>query len=142
MTGIDTNIIIDLIVDSSPHHQLSVEGISKLEDEACTTPTNVGECLWLLTHSKVFLKPMVLGQAVVILEQLFDYYKFRILDEPTDWWKELVHIEKEIPGIRGNEIFDARIALCLKAHSVKRIYTRGADFRKYSFLKIFELAGV
>ncbi|MBI3534258.1 MAG: PIN domain-containing protein [Deltaproteobacteria bacterium] len=70
-----------------------------------------------------------------MLDQILDYYKLQILDGSTDWWKKLVEMEKDIPGIRGNEIFDARIALCFKTHGVKKIYTRDADFKKYGFLK-------
>lgn len=135
MTGIDTNILIDLIVSSVPHHISSTDGVENLEDDLCTTPTNIGECLRLLTHPKVFPKPLSLSRAVRALEEMLDYYQIQILDEPLDWWLELGQIEDEIPGIRGNEVFDARIALCLRAHHVKRIFTRDADFKKYSFLK-------
>ncbi|MBI5139643.1 PIN domain-containing protein [Candidatus Nomurabacteria bacterium] len=145
MTGVDTNILIDLMVSSSQSHRSSVNAISQSEDDLCTTPTNIGECLRLLTHSKVFSNPLTLGRAVTVLDQMLDYYKLQILDESIDWWKELIKIEKEIPGIipgiRGNEIFDARIALCLKSHGVKKIYTRDADFKKYSFLKLMDLSG-
>lgn len=41
-----------------------------------------------------------------------------------------------IPGLKGNEVFDARIALILQKHNVKRICTRDADFKKYPFLKV------
>ena len=136
MTGIDTNILVDLLVSSTPSHARSLEAVTQIEDELCTTPTNIGECLRLITHPKVFPKPLTISRAVSVLGQALDYYKIRILEESTDWWKSLDKIEKEIPGLRGNEVFDARIALCLKFHGVKRIYTRDADFKKYSFLKV------
>ena len=136
MTGIDSNILIDLLVSSTPSHSQSLEGLSRLEDELCTTPTNIGECLRLLTHPKVFPKPLTVSVAVSVLSEALDYYQIRILEESSDWWKLLTEIEKEIPGLRGNEIFDARIALCLRLHGVKRIFTRDADFKKYSFLKV------
>ncbi len=137
MIGIDTKILVDLLVSSTPNHTQTLEKLSQLEDDFCTTPTNIGECLRLLTHPKVFQKPLTLSRAVSVLDHALSYYKIRILDESTDWWKSLEEVEKEIAGIRGNEVFDARIALCLRAHSVKRLYTRDADFKKYSFLKSF-----
>jgi predicted nucleic acid-binding protein len=69
------------------------------------------------------------------LEQLIEAYDIRILDEETSWWKQLPEIARQILGLKGNEIFDARIAICLKQHKVKRIFTRDADFKKYSFLQ-------
>lgn len=139
MTAIDTNILIDLIVASMPTHVSTTEGMSHLHDEICTTPTNVGECLRLLTHSKLFPKPLSAKAAVSALEELFDYHQIRVLDEDTAWWKDIPEMEIEIPGLKGNEIFDARIALCLRSHNVKRIYTRDADFKKYSFLQVIQL---
>ncbi len=142
MTSIDTNILIDLIVASMPSHASTTEGISQLHDEMCTTPTNVGECLRLLTHPKFFPKPLKASAAVAAVEELFDYYQIRILEEDVTWWKDLPEMEKEIPGLNGNEIFDARIAICLRSNNVKKIYTRDADFKKYSFLQVIQRLSV
>jgi predicted nucleic acid-binding protein len=136
MTAIDTNIIIGIMVGSSTHHKESMIGLENLSDELCTTPTNIGEVLRLLTHPKVFTSPLKIENAVQALTQLINAYDIRILDEDTNWWKDLGEITKQIPGLKGNEIFDARIALCLRQHKVKRIFTRDADFRKYSFLQV------
>ncbi len=136
MTAIDTNILIGIMVSSSVHHKEIVSGLENLEDELCTTPTNIGEVLRLLTHSKVFALPLKIEKAVEALSDLIEAYDIRILDEDTNWWKELAEITSQIPGLKGNEVFDARIALCLRQHKVKRIWTRDADFRKYSFLQV------
>lgn len=142
MTAIDTNILIDLIVASMPTHVSSTEGVRQLHDEICTTPTNIGECLRLLTHPKLFPKPLKVISAVSAVEELFDYHQIRVLEEDINWWKEIPEMETEVPGLRGNEIFDARIALCLRANNVKRIYTRDADFKKYSFLQVIQFLSV
>lgn len=136
MTAIDTNILIGVMVSSSSHHDEALKGLENLDDELCTTPTNVGEVLRLLTHPKVFSSPLKIEKAVNALEQLFEAYNIRILDEDTHWWKELPAIAQQIPGLKGNEIFDSRIALCLKQHNVKKIWTRDADFKKYPFLQM------
>lgn len=136
MTAIDTNILIGIMVASSTHHNETMSGLENLDDELCTTPTNIGEVLRLLTHSKVFSAPLKIEKAVEALSQLIDAYDIRILDEDTNWWKDLSGITKQIPGLKGNEVFDARIALCLKQHKIKRIWTRDADFKKYSFLQV------
>ena len=136
MTAIDTNVLIGIMVSSSAHHNEIMSGLENLDDELCTTPTNIGEVLRLLTHSKVFSSPLKIEKAVEALSQLIDAYDIRILDEDTNWWKELSEVTKQIPGLKGNEVFDARIALCLKQHKIKRIWTRDADFKKYSFLQV------
>lgn len=139
MTAIDTNILIDLLVADAKDHKNTTEGMSQLHDSYCTTQTNMGECLRLLTHPRVFPHPLSATAASLALQELFEHYQIRILEEAEDWWKAIPEMEKIIPGLRGNEIFDARIALCLRSHNVKRIYTRDADFRKYPFLKPIRL---
>ncbi|OGQ36636.1 MAG: hypothetical protein A3F16_00950 [Deltaproteobacteria bacterium RIFCSPHIGHO2_12_FULL_43_9] len=138
MTALDTNILIAVLVSSSPKNQDAQRGLQNLNDLLCTTPTNVGEVLRLLTHPKVFEKPLKLSKAVSLFSSFMESYGVLILDESTDWWINLVDIEKEIQGLKGNEIFDARIALCLQSHGVKRIFTWDSDFRKYPFLKILQ----
>jgi len=96
-------------------------------------------CLRLLTHPKLFPKPLKATPAAQAIAELFEYFQIRVLEEDVDWWKDIPEMEMEIHGLRGNEIFDARIALCLRSHNVKRIYTRDADFKKYSFLKVIQL---
>jgi predicted nucleic acid-binding protein len=135
MTAIDTNILVGIIVSSSSLHQEALSGINNIEDDLCTTSTNIGETLRLITHSRVFEKPLALPKAVAVLSDLLESYQIRILDEDIDWWKNLVEIEKQIKGLKGNEIFDAKIAICLKQHGVKRLYTMDSDFKKYPFLQ-------
>ena len=139
MTALDTNVLVGLLVSTSTNHEAATKGIRNLSDTLCTTPTNIGEILRLLTHPKVFEKPLKITKAVQALADLFEEFNIRILDEEVDWWRELPEIEQEIPGLKGNEVFDARIAICLKQHGVKRIFTWDADFKKYSFLSAISL---
>lgn len=139
MTALDTNVLVGLLVASSSNHEEATNGVRKLSDTLCTTPTNIGEILRLLTHPKVFEKPLKISKAVQALAELIEEFSIRVLDEDVDWWRELPGIEQEIPGLKGNEIFDARIAICLKQHGVKRIFTWDADFKKYSFLSAISL---
>ena len=134
MTALDTNVLIGLLVKSSANHSAATKGVQNLSDSICTTSTNVGETLRLLTHHKVFEKPLKLEKAVRAMSDLLDAFNIRILDEDIDWWRELPALEQEVPNLKGNEVFDARIAICLRQHGVKRIFTWDADFKKYSFL--------
>ena len=140
MIGLDSNVLIGLLVSSSSIHDEIKKIFERLDDEFCTTPTNIGEVLRILTHPKVFSAPLKVPKAVSTLADFLESYSVRVLDEDPDWWKSLLDIEKQIPGLKGNEIFDARIAICLKQHNVKRIFTRDSDFQKYPFLQVVRLA--
>lgn len=143
MTALDTNIIIGFMVASSSFHEEASRGLANLSDDLCTTPMNIGEVLRILTHPKIFASPLKIGRAIAALSDFIECYSIRILDEDTHWWKSLEAMERLIPGLKGNEVFDARIAICLKQHNVKRIFTRDSDFKKYPFLQsIRSLSGV
>lgn len=139
MTALDTNILVAIMVETSSFHKEAMNGLESLSDDLCTTPTNIGEVLRILTHPKVFSSPLKIGKATSALADLIDCYNIRILEENNNWWKLLNEMEKQIPGLKGNEIFDARIAICLKQNNVRRIYTRDSDFKKYSFLQSIQL---
>jgi predicted nucleic acid-binding protein len=139
MTALDTNILIGIMVSSSSLHKQATKGLENLSDDLCITPTNIGETLRILTHPKVFPSPLKTGKAISALSDLLESYSIRILDEDIKWWQYLGEIEKIIPGLKGNEIFDARIAICLKQHNVKRILTHDSNFRKYPFLQPIRL---
>ena len=122
-------------MSSSMLHDDAMKGLASLSDDLCITPTNVGETLRILTHAKVFPSPLKIGKAITAFSDFCGSYSIRILDEDINWWKSLGEMEKLIPGLKGNEIFDARIAICLKQHNVKRIFTFDSDFKKYPFLQ-------
>lgn len=139
MIALDTNILIGLLVSSSEFHEEATKGMELVEDHLCTTPTNIGEVLRLLTHPRVFSIPLKVGPAVDLLSDFLEAYQVRVLDEDPEWWRSLPLLAKDVSGLKGNEVFDARIALCLKTHRVKRIWTKDSDFKKFSFLQSIKL---
>jgi predicted nucleic acid-binding protein len=136
MTALDTNVIVASMVSSLGNHKEVLTGLERIADELCTTPTNIGEVMRILTHPKVFSSPLKVERVAATLANFIDVYNVRILDEDPNWWKGLDLVTNEIPGLKGNEILNAQIALCLKSHGVKRIFTRDADFKKFSFLQV------
>ena len=132
MIALDTNIIVDLSVESQPHHSQVKEWIKTVEDPLATTHICLGETFRLLTHPRIFPHPLSLSAAVELVEKFLHHYEIIVLPEKEEWWLDL----KEQPTVRGNEVFDARIAFCLRHNGVKEIATYDSDFKKYPFLKI------
>lgn len=77
--------------------------------------------------------------AITLLETNFEAFNITLLEESETWWLEMKELARDLPGIRGNEVFDARIAICLRFQGIKGIATRDGDFSKYSFLKIVSI---
>lgn len=139
MIAMDTNVILHCLVSSQPHHQQAKKWIENENEKLCTTHTNIAETLRLITHDKVFPKALALLPAIRLLQDFMDDFEIRLLEDSPDWWQELKDILKIIPHLKGNEIFDARIALCLRYNGVRKIFTLDSDFLKYPFLKVVNL---
>jgi len=43
---------------------------------------------------------------------------------------------EEVPGIRGNLVFDAHTAVLMREHGIRTIYTRDADFSRFPFIEL------
>ncbi|MBI4373824.1 MAG: PIN domain-containing protein [Deltaproteobacteria bacterium] len=139
MIALDTNILIPLLVRSQPDHTQTKQWILAVSEPLATTPTNLAESLRLLTHPRVFPSPLSLAKAIDLVQEFVEQFDIKILEEPDDWWLQLKELLKSIPSLSGNEVFDARIALCLRSHGVREICTLDADFAKYPFLKIIKV---
>jgi len=140
MIALDTNVIIYSLVSSSSFHKKTISQIKKLDDLFCTTQTNIGELLRILTHPQIFKKSLSISKAVQLLSNFFNAYNVVLLDEPDNWWNELPHLDKQFSGIRGNGIFDARIAVSLKFQGIRKIFTHDSGVKKYSFLQVIPLS--
>lgn len=137
MIALDTNIIIYALVQSQPEHARALQWLQKQQDALATTHTNIGETLRLLTHPKVFPKPLSLKSAIQHLEKFVDAFAISILTEPEDWWHELPQMAKR--PISGNDIFGARIVCTLRFHGVKKICTMDSGFTHYSGLDVIQI---
>lgn len=139
MIAIDTNVLIDLLVSSQTGHKAAMQGLKGHSDHLATTSINVGETLRLLTHPRVFPRPLALKTAVHHVATFLDDHQVSVLNPEDHWWKSLGELAaKDLPDLRGNEIFDAQIALCLKHNGIKKIWTLDSDFRKYRFLEVVQ----
>jgi len=104
MTALDTNILVGIMVSSSSLHEEALRGLANLSDDLCTTPTNIGECLRLLTHPKVFRSPVKIGGPS------WRFWKFLESLQCTHLGTKTPHggnrsmkVEKLIPGLRGTK---------------------------------------
>ena len=135
MIALDTNILISILVSSDAKHEQTCSWIESSDELLTTTSTNIAEFLRLTTHPRVFSKPLKLEDAISVLDKFFKDFSVLVLEESQDWWHDLIKVSEKVSGLRGNDIFDARIALCLKHNGVKTIASFDSDFEKYKFVK-------
>ena len=136
MIALDTNFLVYLLVSSHPDHSRAKSWFETNKEELATTNINISEALRLLTHPKVFPKPMTLNAAIDLLSTFKNDFSIFILNEKQEWLDDLRELSNTLPSIRGNEVFDAKIAQILLYNGVKKICTLDADFKKYDFLEV------
>lgn len=136
MIGLDTNILISLMVSSDHQHAVATRWFLDVDDRFCLTSINMGEVLRLLTHPRVFEKPMKLKEAVHTLRDFMEEFRIELIEENRDWISDLGALADDLSGLRGNDVFDARIALSLKFNGVKEIATWDLNFKRFNFLKV------
>lgn len=132
-TALDTSVLVHLLVSSTPQHERCAAWLGAAPGPHVTTHTNVAEFLRLVTHGKVFERPLALGAAVGLLERFLGEFEVEVLHESDLWWRAIV--ELGLP-LRGSDVFDARIALCLRHHGVREICSLDSGFARFDFLEL------
>ncbi|MBI2603771.1 MAG: PIN domain-containing protein [Deltaproteobacteria bacterium] len=138
MIGIDTNVLVAICVLEHEHHAKVKNWVSSVGDPLSTTLVNTSEFLRLLTHPRVFPKPLKFRDACNMLDELINAYDLRVFSSSFNWWQN--GLEKIPSGVGGNSIFDFQIAYTFFENGVKRISTFDNGFKRYSFIKSFEPA--
>lgn len=141
MIGIDTNVLVYLLIPTAPHSPASHAWIESNQEALCITGTNIAEFLQVVSHLRIYANPMRIYDAVELLRDFIDNYEVTLLSERADWWLSLESISRELPEMQANDLFDARIAINLRDHRVREIVTFDSDYRKYSFLKTIVPSG-
>jgi len=92
----------------------------------------------VVTHARVFPKPWPAARAWSFVEVLLVVLGLDVLTE-TDRHAAVAHgVLEETPMVAGNLVYDARTAVLMKEHGVRRIYTRDADFHRFGFLEVVD----
>jgi hypothetical protein len=92
------------------------------------------EFMRVTTHPRVFRRPWSLGQAWSFIGALLASPALGVL-VPTERHADVVsEIVADLPTLSGNLLHDAHIAVLMREHGVRRIYTRDTDFHRFPFL--------
>lgn len=137
---IDTNILLRLVEQNSPHHadaQTAVDKLLKRGDTLFITLQNISEFWNVCTRPK---DKNGLGFSVAEadaelkqIEQVFDLLPDTA--EVYQNWRELV-VKHSVSGV---QVHDAKIAASMKAHNIENLLTFNAkDFKRFSDIKAVE----
>lgn len=84
-------------------------------------------------------RPWPLGQAWGFVKVLLESPSLHVLAE-TDRHRQVAdELLSELGmSIGGNLLHDAHIAIILREHRIRRIYTRDSDFHRFGFLEVID----
>lgn len=142
MSGlIDTNLLIYAANRNSTSHEKACGFL-----RACLTGTdtfylcwgNLYEFLRVVTHPKVFPRPLAWKEASAFLKPFIESPNVEIVLEGEDHFSVLQEILRGVRNPQGNFLHDCHTAALAKEHGVKTIYTHDTDFRLFSFLEVVD----
>jgi len=134
-TALDANILLRFTQQSHPEHELTQAAVSQLEADGetlCLLPQNLVEYRCVATRPTTArggfgLTPKEADTQLDLLESVFTLVADTSLIHPE--WRRLI---AEI-GVSGVQVYDARIAACLRVHGIARLLTFNTkDFARYS----------
>jgi len=138
---VDTNVLLYAVDRDSPDHDPCRARLEEWRQQSSPWHLTWGvvyEFLRVATHPNVFRDPLPLSKAWLFLEALLATPNLSILTATERHRKVASEVFTEIPGMRGNLIFDARTAILMREHGIKTIYTRDTDFNRFPFLDVVD----
>ena len=141
MFAVDTNVLLYAVHSGSPEHSRCRALVERWRGEALPWYTTWGvvyEFLRVSTHTRVFAQPLSLEQAWSFVNALRASAGLGILQEGPRHAEVADRTFAELPDLRGNLIHDARTAILMREHGIRRIYTRDTDFHRFPFLEVLD----
>ncbi len=141
MFVVDTNVLLYAADRTAPEHEkcrLLVQRWREQSSPWYLTWSIVYEFLRVATHPRVFRNPFSLGDAWSFIEAVLVAQSAGLLVETKFHQHVANEVFAELPDLRGNLVFDARIAILMREHGIKTIYTRDTDFNRFAFLDVVD----
>lgn len=136
---VDTNILLYAAYTLAPERPAAMAAIEewKSGQEAWfVTWATVYEFPRVATHHTIFGRPLTLGEAWSLIENLRASPSFGMLTE-TDRHAEVVReLAREHPRVPGNLAHDLHIAALMREHGVTEFRTADTDFHQFKFLRV------
>lgn len=136
---IDTNVLVMASVSETSGHKAClafIERLLKSRSPWCLSWVNIYEFIRVVTHSKVFSKPVRWNQAVRQMSDMIRHPALQLLVETDRHVDVMEQVIKEAGGASGNFVHDCHIAALMVEHDVYRIVTADADFRRFPMLEV------
>lgn len=142
MNSIDTNLLVHALDESSPLHALAFPIYERLLTERqrwIIADQTLFELYRALRNPSVFIRPLSVGQATELIEQIRDRGAAAHCAYDVKLWPRVMDLLRRFPDRKGILVFDATVAVTLHAHGVKTFYTRNLkDFQVFGLFDVID----
>lgn len=135
MIAIDSNLLVYAFSARADEHQRAVVAVNELVAmPVWGLPwTVVFEFVATVTDRRLAARDHT-AEAMAAVEAWLSSPGCRVLAEPPDVWPRARKLI-EAAGLRGRDVFDARIAATCLAHGVREFWTNDGDFLAFPELR-------
>lgn len=142
MILIDTNLLVYGTVPGFDEHGQALRVLHRIQQEDaphCLTWLNVFEYLRVVTHPKMVLpEPLPIDEALENVQSLLAHPHIFRLDPGPEHLSIFQEICREVGNVRGNFVYDCRIAALMREHDVSQILTRDRDFARIPRIQVLD----
>jgi toxin-antitoxin system PIN domain toxin len=138
MFVVDTNVLVHAVDDGSPFHLPCRDALMRWRRSSSrwfTTWSVLYEFTRVVSHPGIARLGQPASQAWRFVEELLACPGLSLLVETERHAAMVADLLREVPAVAGNLVHDAHIAILMREHGVRRIYTRDAAFRRFPFLE-------
>ncbi len=138
MFVVDTNILVYAARADTAFHAPCrdiVERWRRQQGAWFATWNIVYEFLRVMTYRGASRVPWTLAGAWSFIEALLASPGFTILAPTSRHAAVAAEVFRALPDLSGKRLHDAHVAILMREHGVRRIYTRDTDFFRFPFLE-------
>lgn len=138
MFVVDANVLVYAVDDLSASHRpcrTALERWREAETAWFSTWSIIYEFIRVVTHRKVLRRPLRATEAWAVVESLLASPGFGVLTATSRHPAVAAEVIRELPDVAGNLVHDAHVAILMREHGIRRIYTRDTDFHRFPFLE-------
>jgi hypothetical protein len=135
---VDTNILIYVADEDSPFHKLCRKKLEEWRSQSSAWYVTWGilyEFMRVITHPRVFRSPWSIADAWTFVNAVLASPSLDILIPGERHIDVVAEVVKDLQFLKGNLLYDAKTAILMREHGIKRIYTRDTDFHRFPFLE-------
>ncbi len=136
---VDTNVLVAATFEEIDNHTAAQAFMARLLASSrpwCLSWVNVYEYLRVVTHARVFKRPLRWPVAREQVASILVHPRLEILVEGELHLDALERVVEEAGGASGNFVHDCHVAALMAEHDVRRIVTADRGFRRFGGIEV------